>query len=107
MSSSKRIRRHISQVLFVALFREKEGTSVTLDSYLSRRMQGPQMGKAPAKGRIEGIELIGEYWLQTPDPKVVAIFTAESDAPILELASEWEKVFDITVIPASKVEDLM
>ena len=94
-------------MLFAALFREKEGTSVALDTYLSRRMQGPQLGKAPTKGRIEGIELIGEYWLQTPDPKVVVIFIAESDEPILELASEWEKVFDITVVPASKVEDLM
>lgn len=94
-------------MLFAALFREKEGSPVTLDGYLARRMQGPQLAKAPAKGRIEGIELVGEYWLQTPDPKVVVIFTAESDTPILELASEWEKVFDITVVPATKVEDLM
>jgi hypothetical protein len=94
-------------MLFVALFTEKEGSSVSLDSFLARRMQGPQLGKAPTKGRIEGIELVGEYWLQSPDPKVITIFTAESDAPILELAAEWEQVFDITVVPATKVEDLM
>ncbi len=93
--------------MFAALFREKEGSSVTLDNYLARRMQGPQIGKAHTQSRIEGIELIGEYWLQTPDPKVVAIFSAESDAPILELASEWDQVFDISVVPATKVEDLM
>ena len=95
-------------MLFAALFREKEGTSVSLDSYLARRMQGGSgIGKAPTQGRIEGMELVGEYWLQTPDPKVVAIFSAERDAPILDLASEWDEVFDITVIPASKVQDLM
>lgn len=94
-------------MLFIALFTEKEGSSVSLDNYLARRMQGPQIGKAPTKGRIEGLELIAEYWLQSPRPKVVLIFTAESDAPILELSTEWEEVFDVTVVPASKVEDLM
>ncbi|MDQ3834879.1 MAG: hypothetical protein M3315_14920 [Actinomycetota bacterium] len=94
-------------MLFVALFREKEGSSVSLDTYLARRMQGPQIGKAPTKGRIEGLELVGEYWLQSPDPKVVVVFTAESDAPILELATEWEQDFDVAVVPATKVEDLM
>jgi hypothetical protein len=94
-------------MLFAALFREKEGSSATLDDYLARRIQGPQIGKAPTKGRIEGIDLIGEYWLQTPDPKVLIVFSAESDAPILELASEWDDVFDVTVVPATKVEDLM
>jgi len=94
-------------MLFVALFTEKEGSPVSLDTFLARRMQGPQIGKAPTKGRIEGMELVGEYWLQSTDPKVVAIFTAESDAPILELSAEWEQEFDVTVVPATKVEDLM
>lgn len=94
-------------MLFVALFTEKEGNSVSLDTFLARRMQGPQIGKAPTKGRIEGLELVGEYWLQTSDPKVVVIFNAENDAPILEMSSEWEVDFDVVVVPASKVEDLM
>ncbi len=94
-------------MLFVALFTEKEGNSVSLDTFLARRMQGPQIGRAPTKGRIEGLELVGEYWLQTSDPKVVVIFNAESDAPILEMSSEWEEDFDVVVVPASKVEDLM
>ena len=94
-------------MLFVALLTEKEGNSVSLDTFLARRMQGPQIGKAPTKGRIEGLELVGEYWLQVPSPKVLMIFTAESDAPILELSAEWEESFDVTVVPASKVEDLM
>ena len=94
-------------MLFVALFAEKEGSSVSLDTFLARRTQGPQIGQAPTKGRIEGLELVGEYWLQTPHPKVVVIFTAETDAPILELSAEWEQDFDVSVVPASKVEDLM
>ena len=97
----------VGRVLFVALFTEKEGSSVSLDTFLARRMQGPQIGKAPTKGRIEGLELLGEYWLQSPHPKVVVVFTAESDAPILELSAEWEEDFNVTVVPASKVEDLM
>ncbi len=94
-------------MLFVALFTQKAGSSVSLDTFLARRMQGPKIGEAPTKGRIEGLELVGEYWLQSPHPKVIAIFTAESDAPILELSSEWEEDFDVTVVPATKVEDLM
>ena len=94
-------------MLFIALFTEKEGSSVSLDTFLARRMQGPRIGQAPTQGRIEGMELIGEYWLQTPHPKVIVIFTVESDAPILELSAELEEDFDVTVVPASKVEDLM
>ncbi len=105
--SSTEAKERVGRVLFMALFTEKGGGPVSLDTYLARRMQGPQIGKAPTKGRIEGLELIGEYWLQSPDPKVVVIFTAESDVPILELSAEWEEVFDVTVVPASKVEDLM
>jgi hypothetical protein len=94
-------------VIFIGLFTEKEGSSVSLDTFLARRMQGPQIGKAPTKGRIEGLEVLGEYWLQSPHPKVIVIFTAESNAPILELSSEWEHDFDVTVVPATRVEDLM
>jgi hypothetical protein len=53
------------------------------------------------------LELVDEYWLQSPHPKVIVIFTAESNAPILELSSEWEQDFDVTVVPATRVEDLM
>lgn len=105
--SSTGTKERVGRVLFVALFREKEGGSVSLDTYLARRMQGPQIGKAPTKGRIEGLDLVGEYWLQSPDPKVLLIFSAESDVPILELAAEWEQDFHIAVVPATKVEDLM
>ncbi len=94
-------------MLFAALFRERPDSPITLDNYLSRRMQGPKIGQAPKESRIEGVELLGEYWVHATDPSIILIFSAESDVPILELISEWDKVFDITVAPITKVEDLM
>jgi hypothetical protein len=94
-------------MLYAALFRPLEGNTVTLDAYLSRRMQGLEVGKKPTKGRFAGIQLVGEYWLQTPDPRVVVVFAAEEEGPLLELVAEWETLFDITVVPASSVPELM
>jgi hypothetical protein len=94
-------------MLYAALFRPLKGTTVTLDGYLSRRMQGLEVGRKPTTGRFAGIELVGEYWLQTPDPKVVVIFAAEDEGALLELVTEWETVFEITVVPAASVPDLM
>ena len=48
-----------------------------------------------------------EYWLQTPDPTVVAITEADSIAPIMAVTSVWDDVFDITVIPAVTGEEGM
>ena len=45
--------------------------------------------------------VLDEYWLQSPHPKVTVIFSAESNVPILELSSEWEQDFDVTVVGAS------
>lgn len=94
-------------MLYAALFRPLAGNTVTLDTYLSRRMQGLAIGKKPTKGRFAGIELVGEYWLQTPDPRVVVVFAAEEEGPLLELVAEWETLFDITVVPAASIPDLM
>ena len=46
-----------------------------------------------------------EYWLQASDPAVVAIFGADSVAPIMAIATEWGDVFDITVVPAVTAEE--
>ncbi len=94
-------------MLFAALFRERPDSPVTLDNYLSRRMQGPKIGQAPKESRIEGVELLGEYWVQATDPSVILILSAESDVPMLELLSEWDDIFDIVVLPTTKVADLM
>ena len=53
----------------------------------------------------EGIRLVAEYWLQTSDPDVIAIFEADSVAPIMAMRTEWGDVFDITVTPAITAEE--
>jgi hypothetical protein len=94
-------------MLFAATFTVKEGKSATLDSYLARRTQGGGIGKSPTEGRFEGIEIVGEYWVQSNEPRVILIFEAASNGPILELVTDWDEHFDITVSPTVKVSDLM
>lgn len=94
-------------MLFMGTFKTKDGKSVTLDEYLARRTQGAGLGSAPTEGRFVGIEILGEYWVQAEDPRLVLIFEADSNGPILELVSEWEEYFDISVSPAVRATDLM
>ncbi|MGB3632877.1 MAG: DUF3303 family protein [Rubrobacteraceae bacterium] len=94
-------------MLFIGTFKIKEGQSVTMDAFLARRMQGAGLGSAPTEGRFSGIDIMGEYWVQSNDPRVVLIFEAESNGPILELVSEWEEYFDIAISPAVNAADLM
>ena len=46
-----------------------------------------------------------EYWLQTGDPAVIAIYEADSVAPIMAITAERGDVFDITVVPAVTEEE--
>ena len=75
-------------MLFVALFRPTEGTPA---ERVARRVQYQHP---------EGARTVAEYWLQTDDPAVIAIFEADSIAPIMAMTAEWGDVFDITVVPA-------
>ena len=79
-------------MLFVALFTAKAGTP---KERIGRRM----------KWQPTNVKVIGEYWLQTGDPAVIAIFEADSVAPIMAITTEWGDVFDITVVPAITAED--
>lgn len=94
-------------MLFVGTFKTKSGKSTTLDEYLARRTQGAGLGSAPTEGRFVGIDILGEYWLQSEDPRLLLIFEAEENGPVLELVSEWEEYFDVEVSPAVKATDLM
>ena len=94
-------------MLFAATFKVKDGESAPLAGYLARRTQGSGFGNAPTEGRFSGIEIIGEYWLQSTDPRIITIFEADENGPILELVSEWESHFDVTVAPAINIVDLM
>lgn len=89
------------------MFKVKDGESSPLAGYLARRTQGAGFGNEPAEGRFRGIDIIGEYWLQTNDPRIIAIFEADDNGPVLELVSEWETHFDVTVVPAVDVADIM
>ena len=53
----------------------------------------------------EGLKPVAEYWLQANDPHVIAIFEADSVAPIMAVTAQWGDVFDITVIPAITAEE--
>jgi hypothetical protein len=53
----------------------------------------------------EGIQPVAEYWLQTGDPVVIAIFEADSVAPIMVITTEWGDIFDITEVPAITAEE--
>ena len=94
-------------MLFAATFKVKDGESAPLAGYLARRTQSAGIGNAPTEGRFAGIKILGEYWLQNNDPRIILIFEAEDNGPILELASEWESHFDITVVPAANMADIM
>ncbi|HEY5986513.1 MAG TPA: DUF3303 family protein [Streptosporangiaceae bacterium] len=48
----------------------------------------------------QGIRLIAEYWPIASGVQVVSIFSADSFDKVLELALEWNDVFDIDVHPA-------
>ncbi len=94
-------------MLFAATFNVKKGKSGTLDGYLARRMRGGGIRSSPIEGRFEGINIVGEYWVQSNEPRVILIFEAEKNGPILELVTDWDEHFDITVSPAVKIADLM
>ena len=80
-------------MLFVALLKVTGGTP---KENIARRAQWQYP---------EGIQPVAEYWLQTGDPVVIAIFEADSVAPIMAITTEWGDVFDITVVPAITAEE--
>jgi hypothetical protein len=53
------------------------------------------------------VKLVDEYWLQTEDPRYVGIFETEEPHAIMEIVSRWEDHFEVTVVPAIRVEELL
>jgi len=80
-------------MLFVSLLRTSAGTP---QETAARRLKWQYP---------EGVRVVAEYWLQTSDPAVIAVFEADSVAPILAINVEWGDVFDITVVPAVTAEE--
>ena len=55
----------------------------------------------------DGVKVIGEYWLQTPNPRVIFISEVESIEPLFAALTEWDDVFEMTVVPACTGEEGM
>jgi hypothetical protein len=91
-------------VLFVALFKVREG-SIPLDIDKFRYRRG-QWGH-PEGEYSDVVKLVDEYWLQTDDPRYVGIFETEEPHAIMEIVSRWEDHFEVTVVPAVRVEELL
>jgi hypothetical protein len=81
-------------MLFVALYSPKPGTKPT--ESLSRRMEW----KPP-----EGIKVVGEYWLQNPNPHIIVAFEVDNYATIMAMNMHWNDLYDITVVPAITGEE--
>ena len=71
----------------------------------------PGTGKDARARRLEwenpegGVRVIGEYWLQTPDPSVVAVVEADHMGQIWATFGGWGDFFELTVYPAVTAED--
>lgn len=51
-----------------------------------------------------GSKLMAEYWLQTPDPNLVAIVEADDIAAIMAGTSQWDDLLSFRVVPAVTAE---
>ena len=76
-------------MLFVALLTTKPGS--TFQEGGSRRLQWTYP---------EGVNVLGEYWLETDAPRVVSVMEAESMAPFGQIRMHWGDLFEIEVFPA-------
>jgi hypothetical protein len=53
----------------------------------------------------EGATMIAEYWPMSAEYQAVAIFSADTFAPVLEIQFEWNDVFDVAIYPAVSAEE--
>ena len=76
-------------MLFVALLKPR-GTA-TFQEGVARRMQWDYP---------EGVRVLGEYWLETESPRVVAVMEADSMDAFGQIRMHWNDMFEIEVFPA-------
>ncbi len=53
----------------------------------------------------EGLNVVAEYWLETDNPRIIAIGEAESMAPFAAIRMDWGDMFEIEVFPAITAEE--
>jgi len=80
-------------MLFVVLGTGRPGT---LKQRLERRMKWT----APETAG----QVLGEYWLQTPDPDLVMIVETNDLSNIMASTVAWDDLFDFRVVPAVTAE---
>jgi hypothetical protein len=51
-----------------------------------------------------GLRVIGEYWLQSHDPTLIAILETEHVGSLMSAIADWDDAFDFTVLPAVTAE---
>ena len=82
-------------MLFVALGNARAGTT---QERVARRLEWSYP---------EGMQVIGEYWLQTDTPTIMAVVKADDIGPIMAATSAWDDVLSWTVVPAVSAEEGM
>ncbi|HEU4493417.1 MAG TPA: DUF3303 family protein [Rubrobacteraceae bacterium] len=76
-------------MLFVALLKNR--AAGTFQEGVARRMQW---------NYPEGVRVLGEYWLETETPRVIAVMEAESMDAFGQIRMDWGDMFEIEVFPA-------
>ena len=76
-------------MLFVALLKTR-GTN-TFQEGVARRMQWDYP---------EGVRVLGEYWLETEHPRVVAVMEADGMEAFGQIRMHWNDMFEIQIFPA-------
>ena len=83
-------------MLFVTLLKTKAGS--TFQEGGARRLQWSYP---------EGVNVLGEYWLETDSPRVISIMEANGMEPFGQLRMQWGDLFEIEVYPAVTAEQGM
>jgi hypothetical protein len=52
----------------------------------------------------EGMRVVAEYWPMASETAVIAIAETDNVALIMKAISDWDDVFDFTVVPAMTAE---
>jgi hypothetical protein len=81
-------------MLFVVLMKAKPGS--TRRSRIQRRLDWQYP---------EGMKVLSEHWLTSSDPTVVLVAQSDDVRVIHHAITEWDDVFDFTVIPAVTAEE--
>jgi hypothetical protein len=72
---------------------------------LNRQQMDEALARRSRWDYPQGAKVVGEYWLGTYSPAVVAVFEASDYAPIMEMQMSWGDVFDIVIVPATTPEE--